>query len=251
MSMSKLDIKRWNIEDLVERFYSIAENEIIAYTPPVGSRAKPFTNKTMELTLDFASNGLKYYDCKNRLLVLGRACGGLPFKPERRVIKYDPSEKPTFVISREAIRRSIEAEISDNLDWLKSKELKYTPYIRLEKMAAEYLNPNLSGHWADFIAYSNLFKFISSRGGNPSAGLVRAQTNSGMADILRIELETLNPTHILLIVGEDNEYWYPGLFKEVIAKSGTPYVKVVNRPEVRKKDIRNSITDSISEWKNT
>lgn len=256
--MSSKDIRRWDLDDLTERFYTIAKKDICNYIPQNGSRAKLFAGKEMDLTLDFASCGLKYFDSKNRLLVLGRACGGSGFTPNRRVIHFDPAVSSSIKISKEAIRQTIESEISNDLDWLEAyepksngeKKKRITPYLKLEKDVSEYLNPNHIGHWYDFIAYSNLFKFIPLTGGNPSKGLVLAQANSSeLAEILRIEIQTLKPTHILLIVGENNQYWYPAIFKEVVDGSGTPFIKVVNRPEIRQKDIRRGILESIAEWK--
>ncbi len=248
--MSGNDAARWNYDDLANRLYSIAEKDICGYIPPKGTRARPFSKRKLDLTLDFASCGLRYYDCENRLLVLGRACGGLPFVPERIVISYDPALESPFTISKEAIQYSIKKETTDDLNWLKEwdSKKKLTPYLKLEKIAVESLNPATSNHWADCLAYSNLFKFLPASGGNPSTGLVRAQTNIQMAEILELEIKTLDPTHILLIVGENNEYWYPNIFREVIKASGVPHVKIVNRPEVRRKEIRRSIINSIKEW---
>ncbi len=261
--MSKKDAYRWNVEDLTGKFYKIAE-DICRNIPEKGKRAKPLGNKEIDLALDFASCGQNYFECENRLFVLGRACGGADYKPEdnRVVIRYDPEKSDKAVIDKEAIRYSIEAEINNNLEWLEKyersangeKKKRWTQYLLLEKKAAEYLNPNHAGRWYDCIAYSNLFKFIPARERkNPSTGLIRAQTNPRMAEILRIEIQTLNPTHILLIVGEDSKDWYPQVFREVIDKPGVPYVnvKVVNRPEVRNREIKTGIYDKLAEWENT
>ncbi len=246
--MSKAEQVNWDIDSLTEIFYKIAKEDIVGYKPPDGLRAKPFSRVENNLALDFASYGSKYFDCDKRLLVIGRAMGrDKNQEDERMVIRYNPDEKMNPIVDKDAIRYSIDKELSIDTRWMLN--YKKTPYLKLIRDCTVYLYPDYSDYWPDYIAYSNLYKFIPFKGGNPCTGLVRAQNTINMAEILRYEISVLQPTHILLIVGVDNDYWYPGIFRDVISNSGVSNRRVVNRPEIRKKVVRKGIYDSIAEWK--
>lgn len=252
--MSNAEQVSWDIDGLTERFCKIAMEDIVGYKPSEGLRAKPFSKVENNLTLDFASYGSKYFDCERRLLVIGRAMGKCNnHENKRMVIRYNPDESMNPVINKDAIRYSIVKELLVDTRWMLN--CKKTPYLKLIRDCTVYLNPDYSDYWPDCIAYTNLFKFVPFGGGNPCTGLVRAQKTINMADILSYEINILQPTHILLIVGVDNYFWYPAIFRDVINSyrvpnsSRVPSIKVVNRPEVRKKDVRNGIKNSIAAWK--
>lgn len=250
--MSENYLNHWNIDAYISMIEKAA-NEICAYNPPKGESARPFSKKIPALDFNFGSCGNNYFDAPNRLLVIGRACGNYTEKSEEIVISYDPdAEKTTF--NKTNLINSIQQELKHDFSWLGNKVQRtgkkdrleeQTPYFYLVKKVEQALNGDKENEWRENIALINIYKFIPHGGGNPSVGLVRAQKNNTFSEILRMQMKEFAPTHILMIVGQDNEYWYPKTYREVIegySKSSNVKVAIVDRPEVRKKIIRDGIT---------
>ena len=117
--MSSIEKVGWDIDSLTERFYKIAMEDIVGYKPSDGLRAKPFSKVENNLTLDFASYGSKYYDCEKRLLVIGRAMGkDNNHEYKRMVIRYNPDESMIPIVNKDAIRYSIDKELSMDTRWM-------------------------------------------------------------------------------------------------------------------------------------
>lgn len=68
--------------------------------------------------------------------------------------------------------------------------------------------------WLDYIAWSNLYKISPKQKGNPDNKLCAVQA-SACIDILLAEIEELNPTHILMMVGDKWLKWKKGDFTRI------------------------------------
>lgn len=245
--------KQWNLD----QFYPIIEEaaySICKYHPEKGKRALPFSSNKEKLEFNFISCGNRYFDSenRNRLLVIGRASGHFQENEDWVVAYCDETGKKQ--VNPYAIRASVEAELTNNMYWVQNMdngERRKTPFFQLMKHVSRELTDGKE-EWYQYIAITNLYKFTLSTGGNPSVGLKRAQEKY-MPQLLRMQLDVLKPTHILLIVGVDEyddkqelrpEEWYPEEFRKVI-KACNAKIAVVPRPEVRKKGNKDQIKNII------
>lgn len=133
-------------------------------------------------------------------------------------------------------------------------------------------------HWSDCVAWSNLYKVSPMKSGNPDNELIK-ETINHCADILRLEISNLKPTHIIFVT---DSWWYEpkgideNAFKNVVGvevsdqdnkeesivigkgisknfQNFEPKVVIVKRPEGKKgtiKDKGKEIFDALLELDN-
>ena len=160
-----------------------------------------------------------------RLMLIGRAVNG-----------WEPLPSPN---ATDFVNAVIATSQSDGFaNWLDSDErgelfsrhtaetepryyLNKSPFWRTAKAIWHGLNdcPD-NKRWIDSIVWSNLYKLAPRNGGNPSNALCSKQAES-CRKILKGEIETYLPTHILMITGwewfnhSSDSYDFSRLFNEV------------------------------------
>ena len=72
--------------------------------------------------------------------------------------------------------------------------------------------------WYSYLVHSNLYKLSPSDGGNPNITLRNAQ-QTGCIDLLRVELETYRPDHLLFLTGLND---WAGPFLEALEINDVP-----------------------------
>lgn len=90
--------------------------------------------------------------------------------------------------------------------------------------------------WSEYVAWSNLYKVSPMKSGNPKNELIK-KTIKNSADILRLEISYLRPTHIIFVT---DSWWYEpegideNAFKNIIGVE-------VSKEEIKDKNKEESI----------
>ena len=162
--------------------------------------------------------GKKYDNQSVRLLFVGRAVNGWG--------KLNTSSADDFAAeAAEQIQGSnfgwiicdhgaLRNDYLDNGDyyWLSN-----SPFWRTNKRIWMNLTDNHDfkdcehDRWVDYIAWTNLFKIAPPITGNPTSAMVKHQLTA-CKKILRAEIESFKPTHILFVTGY--EWWFES-FKDI------------------------------------
>lgn len=204
-----------------------------------------------------------------RLMIIGRAVNGW----NREKLVYE-SEK-TFA---DSVEKSFNDKTRFTTEWgLKSRKrgeyfsmtgdvkyyLSHSPFWNYSrsiwKELVEGSEIENEPDWLQYIVWSNLYKVSPRYGGNPDNKLCRIQAKSCI-DILRVEIQLLKPTHIIMPVADRWLSWRCGDFSTIFTDGllGTKEIKnihscdrkivrrvfasedlkvvVTNRPERRKQD---------------
>lgn len=216
-----------------------------------------------------AIKGRRYEKSDVRLMIIGRAPNGWSQFP-------DYSDKNRFgeiaekqFLATDRMTHS-NGDLSQDNGWLDNRNGKlYSSHCptycvsnkafwSYSKMIFESLTgtQDKSEIWTEHIAWSNLYKLSPVNGGNPSKGTKQRQMDICI-EILKKELDTLKPTHILFITGY--EWFTPfekifvkvteckdkkinrgnninSVFVEGTASYGSAKVVIACRPEYRKKN---------------
>lgn len=151
--------------------------------------------------------GKKYDDQKIRLLIVGRAVNGWG--------QLDSSSKEAFASDANKKMQS------DNFKWIVCENgklrndyqdngeyywLNDSPFWRTSKKIWMNIsnNPDFqdtkNDKWVDYIAWTNLYKIAPKDTGNPTTAMAKNQL-SACKNILKAEIEKLDPTHILFVTG--------------------------------------------------
>lgn len=210
------------------------------------------------LIFEFARYGENYFQNDGvRLMVVGRATG--KFKQPKDYLAVIKQGSNGVYVSEEQIEKCFNDYHYDgeHLSWIHKKGendnryLDSKPFFGFSKRV--YLELAKNGEnpeWFKNICYTNLCKIISTEGGNPSEKLKQSQMKSDMLDLLKIEMDYFQPTHILILdSASENHSWTTKEFKDGIreyAANHEPRVRVCfsDRPEFRS---RSKLTDKAME----
>jgi hypothetical protein len=166
------------------------------------------------ITVSSYLTGEKFFQQSNpRLLVIGRALNGWPLA-FNDLEKWEKHNTIGTVLESRTLKSNekVTAEDCKGLGWVntyikksESSKRRYltanTPFWKAAREATITVHPSLSEQSHDFyqyIAWTNLYKAAPQSGGNPSDALCKKQQKV-CNDILRQEIQILNPTHILII----------------------------------------------------
>ena len=224
--------------------------------------SKYYPDKNGSITASWVVSGNKYC-CKNDLLIIGRA----PIGPINSItINWLPSEASNKN-KRSQIIGLIRAKAEDRSKCPMSWVIKYghdnpicntnkSAFWRVSKKIVQRRLVNYSGrNWSNYIAWSNLYKIVSADGGNPSRTLKKIQLND-CVELLRIELNLLNPNNILIMAGET---WYqpfierldikvidsPGCFIEKIGQYKNCRIIFTQHPQSRRENYIDTIMEAL------
>lgn len=168
----------------------------------------------------FVSMKGKLYDKqKCKLFIVGRAVNGwgsfafdnseeFGLKAEKEFAKEGFQ---WVVLDKNTLHNTLPMGSSDRVYYLSK-----SPFWRTSRQIFKCLSGKESPKWVDYIAWSNIYKISPPDTGNPSTKMCKKQIEI-CREILKKEIETYRPTHILLITGwnwwfEDKEFGVSQLF---------------------------------------
>lgn len=199
------------------------------------------------LMFEFARYGENYFQNDGvRLMVVGRATG--KFRQAKTHLAVVKQGDNGIYISEEQIEKCFNDYHYDeeHLGWIHRKDennkryLDSKPFFGLSKRV--YFELDQDGEnpeWFKNICYTNLCKIISTKGGNPSDDLIQAQMKSDMLELLKIEMNYFQPTHVLILDSASEDHsWTTKEFKDEIrdyVANHKPRIRVCfsDRPEFR------------------
>lgn len=96
--------------------------------------------------------------------------------------------------------------------------LSRSPFWRTSQQIWEQLSGVRQDKWVDYIAWSNIYKVAPPTTGNPTTKMCRTQIEL-CRQILKKEIETYKPTHILFVTGwnwwfQDSKFGVAKLFEQ-------------------------------------
>lgn len=195
------------------------------------------------LMIEYARHGENYLDNdKVKLMVVGRAPGNFGEKTKCSVIDYNSMTYNEKTIEYCFSEHYYEKE---KLNWIHDDNVRKGrrcidsfPFFSFsKKVYLKLANQNQDFEWYKNICYSNIFKIVSLKGGNPSNGS-RFLQEKYMLEIFMSEIDFYKPTHILVLDSETDEHcWCSADFKNKIktyAKNNDTKICFCNRPEFRK-----------------
>lgn len=217
----------------------------IAIQNVIEQKPKAIKNKE-PLMIEYARYGKDYFqNNKIKFMVVGRAPGGFKNKNDCNVMIE--SDNNIYSFDREKISYCFDVHCKEGLNWIhapnKEKGKRFIdakPFFRFaKKVYLKLTEQEQDIEWYKNICHSNIYKIVSTTGGNPSSKLAKAQEEE-MINILMAEIEHFKPTHILVIDGEGLEHcWCPPKYKERLknyASECSAKIWFSDRPEVNSAD---------------
>jgi hypothetical protein len=155
-----------------------------------------------------AFNARKGKNYKNELMIIGRAVNGWIFnfsKNTEGIITENDIETTVGNLSKDLIKEhNLIDEIIYNIKTLDNKVKKYNPnssaFCRMKKILASKITGGKINEANNSIVWSNLYKISNGHGGNPSAGLIKAQQEI-CKEILKQEIDFFNPKVVIFMTG--------------------------------------------------
>lgn len=120
---------------------------------------------------------------------------------------------------------------------IRKRYIDAKPFFRFaKKVYLRLTEKEQNFEWYKNICHSNIYKIVSTSGGNPSSRLIKAQEKE-MLQIMKVEFEFFRPTHILVIDGEGEEHCWCTRIKADLKKNAESFGAKIwfsDRPETRK-----------------
>ena len=213
----------------------------------VKKRTSSEMSNNKSLMIEFARHGELYSKNEEiRLMIVGRATGCFDEEKEDcRVIECENGNQ----INEERLKHCFEDyNENDHLNWIHSQDVRkgnkyidsFSFFSFSKKVYLALMRQEQDYEWFKKICYTNMFKIISTKGGNPSVKLRNAQKGK-MLEIMKVEIDYYKPTHILVLDSRTtkNHCWHDEEFreclKEYVQKVGAK-ISFSDRPERREHD---------------
>lgn len=203
--------------------------------------------------VEYARKGENYFSNNPiRLMVVGRVAGLFGKSEDGKFAKHHLStlknNNGKWEVDKEQIERCFkEYYEKDNMDWIHHerdnvkgrRHIDSKHFFRFAKMVyLKLTEQDQDFEWYKNICNSNIYKIISPVGGNPTWAVIKRQEKT-MAKIMKLEFEFFEPTHILVMDGENESCCWCNEIKEDLrryAENIGAKICFCNRPEVNKSD---------------
>ncbi len=95
-----------------------------------------------------------------------------------------------------------EAQIKRSENFYNPRRSQFWRVIKDVVQSLKVTDTNGNNNWSSYLIWSNLYKISPFNGGNPSGRLMEVQREKCI-ELLKLEIETWKPKHILMLTGGD------------------------------------------------